>query len=73
MNYPMKDHTKNKITWQAHTVLKVNEQCLSEGKFPNGKKLTSKDIADLNEEIRACKDILVNYGCLDNQLKINLE
>lgn len=66
----MKDHKDNKITWQAHTVLKVNEDCLNNGKFPNGKKLTGKDIDEIKESNKVCREILINYGCIDSQLKL---
>lgn len=60
----------NKKTWQAHSVMKVNEDCLINGKFPNGKKLTKEDVELLRSEITACRDILINYGCIDVQLKL---
>ena len=66
----MKSHTDNKITWQAHSVLKVNEDCLSEGKFPNGKTLTELNKIELMAENKYCRDILINAGCIDNQLKL---
>lgn len=66
----MKHHMDNKITWQAHTVMKVNEECLKSGCYPNGKKLTKDNISETKEEIKNCVDILINYGCIDNQLQL---
>lgn len=66
----LKCHTESKVVWQANTVLKVNEDCLSNGKYPNGKALSVKDKESLNDEIRACKNVLVNCGLMDLQLKL---
>lgn len=66
----MKHHMDNKITWQAYSVMKVNEWCLKSGCYPNGKKVTNDNISETKEEIKNCVDILINYGCIDNQLQL---
>jgi len=58
-----KDYMDRTITWQAHSVAWINHECLKEGKFPNGQKLTAKDIAHCNEEIKTSNEILKHYGC----------
>jgi hypothetical protein len=42
--------------------MKVNEECLREGKYPNGKKLKPKDEAECRRQIEMCKDVLNHYG-----------
>lgn len=66
----LKCYTESKVVWQANTVLKVNEDCLREGKYPNGKVLTQKDKEALTDEIQACRSILINTGIIDTQLKL---
>ena len=58
------------ITWQAHSSLRVNQDCLTTGKFPNGKKLTKEDIDNSRREIEKCERILINHGCINNQTKL---
>ena len=69
----MKNYMDNKITWQAHTVMKVNEDCLKSGCYPNGRKLKPNEIEETKLEIKNCLDILINYGCVNNQLEMTLE
>lgn len=66
----LKCHTESKVAWQANTVLKINEECLINGKYPNGKVLNSKEKEELNKEIQACKNILINAGLINTQLKL---
>jgi hypothetical protein len=66
----LKDHKEDKYTWQAHTVMKVNEQCLANRKFPNGKVLTQKDVIETEEIIKTCKEVLIEAGCITNQLTL---
>ena len=55
-------YTDSTITWQAYTVMKVEQDCLTSGHFPNGKKLTAKDIEAAKEQIEICKGILTEHG-----------
>lgn len=52
----------NTVTWQAHTVMKVEQECLTTGFFPNGKRLTEKNKQESREQIEACNKILTEYG-----------
>ena len=61
------DYKDNIITWQAHSVMKVEEQCINSGKFPNGTKLKSKDIQECKQQIINCKEILIKFGVLVNK------
>ena len=44
-------HTDSTITWQAYTVMKVEQECLNSGFFPNGKRMTEKDRDESKEQI----------------------
>ncbi len=66
----MNDYTNNKLTWQAHWVMTINQKCIDTGHYPNGQKVNPKDIDNLKTEISNCKRLLINNGCIDNQLKL---
>lgn len=59
-----KSYMDNKITWQAHSVMKVEQECLSSGFFPNGKRLSVKDRQDSAAQIEICKQLLDEYGII---------
>lgn len=50
------------ITWQAHSVMRVEQECLSGGFFPNGKRMTAKDREESKAQIEICKQILSDHG-----------
>lgn len=67
-------HTDSIITWQAHSVMKVEQDCLNNGHFPNGKKLTAKDIEAAKEQIEICKGILTEHAVeFESQTKGQLQ
>lgn len=51
-------------TWQAHTVMKVEQECLNSGFFPNGKRLTVNDRDESKAQIEICKQILDEHGII---------
>jgi len=57
-----KPYQNNTVTWQAYIVMQVEMDCVSSGKFPNGKKMTKKDFEESNEQIKACRAVLIQYG-----------
>jgi len=59
-----KSYMDSTITWQAHTVMKVEQECVNSGFFPNGMRMTAKDISDSKEQIEACKRILDQHGII---------
>lgn len=53
------NHYQDKaITWQAHSVMMVNVDCIRKGKYPNGKKLDAKAKRELEQEIENCIAVL---------------
>jgi len=62
----MKDYKEKTITWQAYSVMKVEEECINTGKFPNGTKMKAKDIEESKQQIENCKQILLKFGVLVN-------
>lgn len=67
------DYKEDKLTWQAHSVLMVEQECLLTGKFPNGKRMSAAEIKQSEEQINNCKSILINYGCIDSQTKLDFD
>lgn len=65
-----KSYMDSTITWQAHTVMNVEKECVEEGKFPNGKKMTAKDIEESELQIEECKRVLIENGILSPQLEL---
>ena len=67
-------YTDSTITWQAHSVIKVEQSCIDSGVFPNGKKMTASDIQDAKQQIEICKAILRQYGiAIENKSFIQLK
>lgn len=64
------DHTDKNITWMAHTIQKVNNDCIDSGKYPNGRKLTDKERVEMIIENIECQIILAEHGVTDNQLTL---
>lgn len=60
--YGDKPWMQNRVTWQAYTVAKINMECLTKGQFPNGQKLTAKDIEDCKMQVETGLEILKEYG-----------
>lgn len=57
------DHKANKISWQAYSYMKVCLEIRQTGVFPNGQKLSNKDIEDNEQNIFNCTEILNHFGC----------
>lgn len=57
-----KPYMKSTVTWQAHAVMLVKQECLNTGHFPNGQKMNAKQVEDCKEQISICKQILDEYG-----------
>ncbi len=66
----LKSHMDSTITWQAHSVMRVEKECVEQWKFPNGKKMTAKDIQESKELIEECQRILIENGILSPQLEL---
>lgn len=64
---PDKPWMNNKITWQAHSVMRVEQECLNSGFFPNGKRMTAKDREESKAQIEICKQILDEHGIIYQQ------
>jgi hypothetical protein len=54
--------SEDALLLMAGATCKVNMECLIDGKFPNGEKLTEKDQRDCKSEIDACVEILRKAG-----------
>ena len=65
-----KSHMDSTITWQANTVMNVEKGCIKEGKFPNGKKMTKKDIEESESQIENCMKVLIENGVMSPQLEL---
>lgn len=57
-----KSYMDNPITWQAYTYMKVTQETIETGQYPNGQKMKAKDYDEAHEQIENCKSILAQYG-----------